>query len=38
MAKDYEPNAKPDLVILGKSISGGLFPFSAVIVNNVVFD
>ena len=38
MAKDYEPNAKPDMVILGKSISGGMFPFSAVLGNNAVFD
>lgn len=38
MAKDYDPEAKPDMVILGKSISGGFLPFSAVLGNNNVFD
>lgn len=38
MAIDYEPNAKPDILILGKSLSGGFLPFSAVLGTNNVFD
>ena len=35
LASDYE-NAKPDLLILGKALSGGVFPVSAVLANNEV--
>jgi ornithine--oxo-acid transaminase len=38
MASDYEPGARPDMVILGKSLSGGFFPFSAVLGKNEVMD
>jgi len=33
LACDYE-NVKPDVLILGKAISGGVFPVSAVLANN----
>lgn len=33
LATDYE-NAKPDILILGKALSGGVFPVSAVLANN----
>lgn len=35
LASDYE-NAKPDLLILGKALSGGVFPVSAVLANDEV--
>ena len=35
LACDYE-NVKPDILILGKAISGGVFPVSAVLANNEV--
>jgi ornithine--oxo-acid transaminase len=35
LASDYE-NAKPDILILGKALSGGVFPVSAVLANNEV--
>jgi len=35
LACDYE-NVKPDILILGKAISGGVFPVSAVLSNNEV--
>ena len=35
LATDYE-NAKPDILILGKALSGGVFPVSAVLANNEV--
>ena len=35
LACDYE-NVKPDILILGKAISGGVFPVSAVLANNAV--
>ena len=35
LATDYE-NAKPDILILGKALSGGVFPVSAVLANNDV--
>ena len=33
LATDYE-NAKPDILILGKALSGGVFPVSTVLANN----
>lgn len=33
-----EPEVKPDVLILGKAISGGVFPVSAVLANNEVMD
>ena len=33
LAVDYE-NVKPDLLILGKALSGGVYPVSAVLGNN----
>ena len=35
LATDYE-NAKPDILILGKALSGGVFPVSAVLANNEI--
>ena len=35
LATDYE-DAKPDILILGKALSGGVFPVSAVFANNEV--
>ena len=35
LAPDYE-NAKPDILILGKALSGGVFPVSAVFANDEV--
>ncbi len=32
------PDVKPDILILGKAISGGVFPVSAVLANNEVMD
>ncbi len=32
------PEVKPDILILGKAISGGVFPVSAVLANNEVMD
>ncbi len=32
------PDVKPDILILGKAISGGVFPVSAVLANNNVMD
>ncbi len=32
------PEVKPDVLILGKAISGGVFPVSAVLANNEVMD
>jgi len=37
LAVDYE-NVKPDLLILGKALSGGVYPISAVLGNNEVMD
>jgi len=37
LACDHE-NVKPDLLILGKALSGGVFPVSAVLANNNVMD
>ena len=37
LACDYE-NVKPDVLILGKAISGGVFPVSAVLANNSVME
>ena len=33
-----EPDVKPDILILGKAISGGVYPVSAVLANNSVMD
>jgi ornithine--oxo-acid transaminase len=35
LASDYE-NAKPDVLILGKALSGGTYPVSAVLANNEI--
>ena len=35
LATDHE-NAKPDILILGKALSGGVFPVSAIFANNEV--
>lgn len=33
-----EPDVKPDILILGKAISGGVFPVSAVLANNGIME
>ncbi|KAA5823633.1 ornithine--oxo-acid transaminase [Algibacter amylolyticus] len=35
---DKSPDVKPDVLILGKAISGGVYPVSAVLANNNVMD
>ncbi|MEO8934077.1 MAG: ornithine--oxo-acid transaminase [Xanthomarina sp.] len=37
LAVDHE-NVKPDLLVLGKALSGGAYPVSAVLANNAVMD
>ena len=37
LAVDYE-NVKPDILILGKALSGGVYPISAVLANNTIMD
>jgi ornithine--oxo-acid transaminase len=37
LAVDHE-NVKPDMLILGKAISGGVYPVSAVLANNEIMD
>jgi len=37
LACDYE-NVKPDMLILGKALSGGVYPVSAVLANNEIMD
>ena len=37
LACDYE-NVKPDLLCLGKALSGGFYPVSAVLANNEIMD
>ena len=37
LACDYE-NVKPDILILGKALSGGMYPVSAVLTSNEVMD
>tara|TARA_R110002050_G_scaffold24083_2_gene64241 strand:+ start:29824 stop:31068 length:1245 start_codon:yes stop_codon:yes gene_type:complete len=37
LAVDHE-NVKPDVLILGKAISGGVYPVSAVLANNNIMD
>jgi len=37
LATDYE-NAKPDILILGKALSGGTYPVSAVLCNKEIMD
>lgn len=36
MAVDHE-NEKPDILILGKALSGGMYPVSGVLSNDEVF-
>ena len=37
LACDYE-NVKPDVLILGKALSGGVYPVSAVLANSTIMD
>ena len=37
LAVDHE-NVKPDILILGKAISGGVYPVSAVLANNAIMN
>ena len=37
LACDYE-NVKPDVLILGKAVSGGVYPVSAVLANNEIME
>ena len=37
LAVDHE-NVKPDILILGKALSGGVYPVSAVLANNEIMD
>jgi len=37
LACDYE-NVKPDMLILGKALSGGVYPVSAVLANNKIME
>lgn len=37
LASDYD-NVKPDLLILGKALSGGSYPVSAVLANNAIME
>ncbi len=37
LAVDHE-NVKPDILILGKALSGGVYPVSAVLANNTIMD
>ena len=37
LAVDHE-NVKPDVLILGKALSGGVFPVSAVLANNAIMN
>ncbi|AMC10338.1 ornithine--oxo-acid aminotransferase [Lutibacter profundi] len=37
LAVDYE-NVTPDILILGKALSGGVYPVSAVLANNAIMD
>ena len=37
LACDYE-NVKPDILILGKALSGGVYPVSAVLANNEIME
>lgn len=37
LACDYE-NVRPDMLILGKALSGGVYPVSAVLANNEIMD
>ena len=34
----HHENVQPDILILGKAISGGVYPVSAVLANNVIMD
>lgn len=38
LAVDWEPEVKPDIVILGKALSGGVLPVSCILANNEVMD
>jgi ornithine--oxo-acid transaminase len=35
---ENKPEVKPDVLILGKAISGGVYPVSAVLANNAIMD
>lgn len=35
---ENKPEIKPDILILGKAISGGVYPVSAVLANNAILD
>ena len=35
---DNKPEVKPDILILGKAISGGVYPVSAVLANNTIMN
>ncbi|MFT5252361.1 MAG: ornithine--oxo-acid transaminase [Flavobacteriales bacterium] len=35
---ENKPEAKPDILILGKAISGGVYPVSAVLANNAIMN
>lgn len=37
LAVDHE-NVKPDILVLGKALSGGVYPVSAVLANNAIMD
>ena len=37
LAVDYE-NVKPDILVLGKALSGGIYPVSAVLANNEIMN
>ena len=35
---ENKPEVKPDILVLGKAISGGVYPVSAVLANNTIMD
>ena len=38
LLSSYHENVKPDILVLGKALSGGTFPISAVLANNDIMD
>ena len=38
LAVDYEPACRPDLLVLGKALSGGVLPASAVLCDSSVME
>eukprot|EP01126_Amoeba_proteus_P063776 TRINITY_DN8825_c0_g1_i6.p1 TRINITY_DN8825_c0_g1~~TRINITY_DN8825_c0_g1_i6.p1 ORF type:complete len:309 (-),score=54.06 TRINITY_DN8825_c0_g1_i6:192-1118(-) len=38
LATDWEPDVKPDILILGKALSGGMLPVSCILSNNDIMD